>query len=127
MRARAEAWSRDGKLLLFHDRDLKTGTDLWVLPIGREPSLVLRTEFDEWGGQFSPDARFIAYASNESGRAEVYLQPFPGPGAKLPLFFIGLDDRLMARPSRSSSRRSGAGCKPRHDSNTSFRRMASGS
>ena len=110
-------WSRDGSLLLFQQRDLKTAADLWVLPIGRgqEPSPVVRTDFDERGGQFSPDARWIAFASTESGRSEVYLQPFPGPGAKLPisvdggaqvrwradgqeLFFIGLDDRLMAVP-----------------------------
>ena len=110
-------WSRDGSLLLFQQRDLKTAADLWVLPIGRgqEPSPVVRTDFDERGGQFSPDGRWIAYASTESGRSEVYLQPFPGPGAKLPisvdggaqvrwradgreLFFIGLDDRLMAVP-----------------------------
>ena len=110
-------WSRDGSLLLFQQRDLKTAADLWVLPIGRgqEPAPVVRTDFDERGGQFSPDGRWIAFASTESGRSEVYLQPFPGPGAKLPisvdggaqvrwradgqeLFFIGLDDRLMAVP-----------------------------
>jgi serine/threonine protein kinase/Tol biopolymer transport system component len=117
MRAHPEDWSRDGRLLLLQARDLKSGSDLWVLPIGEggEPHPVLRTEFDEWGGQFSPDARWMAYASTESGRSEVYLQPFPGPGAKLPisvgggaqvrwrsdgreLFFIALDNRLMAVP-----------------------------
>ena len=110
-------WSADGSLLLFQQRDLKTAADLWVLPIGRgqEPYPVVRTEFDERGGQFSPDARWMAFASTESGRSEIYLQPFPGPGAKLlvsvdggaqvrwradgrELFFIGLDDRLMAVP-----------------------------
>ena len=102
-------------------------TDLWVLPIspGQEPSPVVHTDFDERGGQFSPDGRWIAFTSTESGRSEVYLQPFPGPGAKLPisvdggaqvrwradgreLFFIGLDDRLMAvevaLPQRAAGR-----------------------
>ena len=117
MRAHPEDWSRDGRLLLIQARELKSGSDLWVLPIGQggEPHPVLRTEFEEWGGQFSPDGRWLAYASTESGRAEVYLQPFPGPGAKAPvsvgggaqvrwrsdgkeLFFIALDNRLMAVP-----------------------------
>ena len=115
--AQTTGWTRDGKLLLFNKRDLKTGMDLWVLPIGRgqDPHPVVRTDFDERGAQFSPDARWMAYASTESGRSEVYLQPFPGPGAKLPisvgggaqvrwrpdgkeLFFIALDERLMAVP-----------------------------
>jgi Tol biopolymer transport system component len=115
--AQPNDWSRDGSLLLFQQRDLRTAADLWVLPIGRgqEPAPVVRTDFDERGGQFSPDGRRIAFASTESGRSEVYLQPFPGPGAKLPisvdggaqvrwradgkeLFFVGLDDRLMAVP-----------------------------
>ena len=115
--AQPNDWSRDGSLLLFQQRDLKTAADLWVLPIarGQQPAPVVRTDFDERGGQFSPDERWIAFASTESGRSEVYLQPFPGPGAKLPisvdggaqvrwradgqeLLFIGLDDRLMAVP-----------------------------
>jgi len=110
-------WSPDGSLILFQTRELKTSNDIWVFPVGRgqAPYPLVRTDFDERGGQFSPDARWIAYASNESGRSEVYLQPFPGPGAKLPisvgggaqprwrrdgkeLFFIGLDDRMMAVP-----------------------------
>jgi Tol biopolymer transport system component len=113
--AQPNDWSRDGRLLLFQERDLKSSADLWALPIGpgQEPHPVVRTDADERGGQFSPDGRWLAFTSTDSGRPEVYLQPFPGPGAKLPisvdggaqvrwrpdgkeLFFIGLDDRLRA-------------------------------
>jgi Tol biopolymer transport system component len=110
-------WSRDGRLVLFQRRDPKTSADIWALPIGtnREPSPVVQTDFDERNGQFSPDGKWIAYESIESGRWEIYVQPFPGPGARVPvsvnggaqvrwrgdgkeLFFIALDDRLMAVP-----------------------------
>jgi hypothetical protein len=81
----------------------------------RKPYPVVQTDFDERDGQFSPDGKWIAYGSNESGRFEIYLQPFPGPGARVPisvnggaqvrwradgkeLFFVALDDRLMAVP-----------------------------
>ena len=74
---------------------------------------VVQTSFEEREAQFSPDGKWIAYQSNETGRFEVYLQPFPGPGTKLPisnnggaqvrwrsdgteLFYIGLDGQLMA-------------------------------
>jgi len=85
-----------------------------------KPFLVVRTDYDERDGQFSPDGKWIAYESDESGRFEIYIQPFPGPGAKLPvstnggaqvrwsrdgkeLFFIGLDERMMAVPIKLPS------------------------
>jgi serine/threonine-protein kinase len=45
------------------------------------PTVFLATPFPEWGAAFSPDGRWLAYQSNESGRSEVYVRPFPGPGA----------------------------------------------
>ena len=80
---------------------------------GRQAFPVVRTPFDEAAGQFSPDGRWIAYESNESGSTEVYVQPFPGPGVKSQvsvaggyearwrpdgkeLFYIAPDGRLMA-------------------------------
>jgi eukaryotic-like serine/threonine-protein kinase len=81
--------SPDGKLLLFERRGEQTGTDLWVLPLtpgpsgGKpEPRVFLGTPFYEGQGQFSPDGRWVAYVSNESGPNEVYTAPFPGPGGK---------------------------------------------
>ena len=47
-----------------------------------EPIPFLVTSFDERAARFSPDGRFIAYQSSESGRNEIYVRPFPGPGAR---------------------------------------------
>ena len=67
--------------MLYHVRTSKTGADLWALPLdGGEPSAILVTPFDEVGGQFSPDGRWVAYTSNASGRNEIYVRPFPGSG-----------------------------------------------
>jgi hypothetical protein len=79
------------------------------------PFPVVQTAFEERDGQFSPDGKWIAYQSNESGRSEIVVQPFPGPGDKLQistnggaqvrwrhdgkeLFYIALDGQLMAVP-----------------------------
>lgn len=87
---------------------------------GSTPFPVVQTVFEERDGQFSPDGKWIAYQSNESGRFDVYVQPFPGPGGKLPvstnggaqvrwrrdgkeLFYIALDGRLMAVPIERTS------------------------
>jgi hypothetical protein len=112
-------WSRDGRLLLYSNQDPKTGTDLWALPMTgeRKPFPVLQTRFDEIEGQFSPDGRWLTYASNESGRYEIYVQTFPETGGKWQisvagglqprwrrdgqeLFYLAPDNRLMAAPIR---------------------------
>ena len=74
-------WSRDGKYILYQEADPKTKWDLWALPTfgDRKPILILRTEFDDMFGAISPDGRWMAYQSNESGREEVYVRSFlPG-------------------------------------------------
>jgi Tol biopolymer transport system component len=72
------AWSADGRFLLYHSIDLQTGADLWVLPMDgdRTPWVFLQTPFFERHGAFSPDGRWVAYESNESGRYEIYVRPF---------------------------------------------------
>jgi serine/threonine protein kinase/Tol biopolymer transport system component len=80
------SWSRDGRFLLYYPTlTPKSGDDLWVLPLqgDRKPALLLGTEFNESQGSFSPDMRWIAYTSDESGRREVYVRPFlaSGPSA----------------------------------------------
>ena len=78
-------WSRDGRYLLSFEVDQnKTGPDIWVLPTfgDKKPWAFLRTDARELWGQFSPDGRWIAYQSDESGRFEIYVRPFPGPGGK---------------------------------------------
>jgi hypothetical protein len=85
------SWSPDGHLLAFHEVNPATQRDIWVLRMGdsstssgqvRKAQPFLRTPFDELVPKFSPDGRWLAYISNESGRYEVYVQPYPGPGGK---------------------------------------------
>ena len=70
-------WSRDGRYLLYSVIDPKTKSDLWELPLEgeRKPVRVAGTEFFEGQGQFSPDSQWIAYVSDETGRAEIYVRP----------------------------------------------------
>jgi eukaryotic-like serine/threonine-protein kinase len=115
-------WSPDGRFLLYRSPDPKTGFDIWALPMNPpgEPFPVVQTNFDERDAQFSPDGKWIAYQSNESGPYQIYVQPFPGPGNRLQvsnsggaqvrwrsdgkeLFYIALDDRLMAVPIQFAS------------------------
>lgn len=72
-------WSRDGRYLLYQDLDPKTGFDIWALPLEgeRKPFPVLRTPFSEVLAKFSPDGKWIAYTSDESGGPEVYVRAFP--------------------------------------------------
>ena len=77
------SWSADGRFLLYHSIDPQTNADLWVVPMvgDRTPSVFLKTPFREAYGAFSPDGRWVAYQSNESGRTEIYVRPFVPPGA----------------------------------------------
>ena len=112
-------WSRDGKYLLYTE----TATSLDVLavadPLGsgeRKPIPVANSGFNESQGKFSPDVRWVAYSSNESGRSEIYVQPFPpgdgrsgkslvsSAGGRQPrwradgkeLYYLAQDGKLMA-------------------------------
>jgi Tol biopolymer transport system component len=73
------AWSPDGRFVLYDELSRGTGFDIWQLPLDgdRTPRPVLQTRFEEQRGVLSPDQRWIAYVSNETGRQEVYLQSFP--------------------------------------------------
>ena len=82
------SWSPDGQLLAFFEVNPTTGYDIWVLQMGdlsagsgqvRKAQPFLRTAFNESVPQFSPDGRWLAYVSDESGRYEIYVQPYPGP------------------------------------------------
>ena len=78
------SWSADGRFILYRSGGGPTGNDLFVLPLSgdRKPIPFVNTQFGEVTGAFSPDGRWVAYVSNESGRNEVYVAPFPGPGGK---------------------------------------------
>ncbi|MBX9929902.1 MAG: serine/threonine-protein kinase [Gemmatimonadaceae bacterium] len=81
----ALAVTPDGSGIIFDDVPLLGNTDIWFLPLtgDRTPRPILATEFTERLPTLSPDGKWMAYASNESGRVEVYVRPFPGPGAKV--------------------------------------------
>jgi len=77
------SWSPDGQLLAFAEVNPTTGYDIWLLRLSdRKAQPFLRAPFDQAVPRFSPDGRWLAYVSNESGRYEVYVQPYPGPGGK---------------------------------------------
>jgi serine/threonine protein kinase/Tol biopolymer transport system component len=84
------SWSADGRFLLYQSTDPQTSLDIWVVPMvgDHTPSVFLKTPFVERYGEFSPDGRWVAYESNESGRDEVYVRPFvppsPQPSADKP-------------------------------------------
>jgi serine/threonine protein kinase/Tol biopolymer transport system component len=71
-------WSRDGGFLLFHQESPPDGWDLWALPMTGERKAfpILRSEFNEFQGSFSPDGKWLAYTSDETGQNQVYVQPF---------------------------------------------------
>ena len=73
------SWSRDGRFLLYHTGNAPgTGYDLWALSLlDRTPHLMLGEAFNEWAGVFSPDMRWVAYVSRETGDTpQVYVRPF---------------------------------------------------
>lgn len=78
-------FSRDGRFLVFAVYSPATRADVWILPMDgdRKPRPLLESRFDEEWAQLSPDSRWIAYNSDESGRPEVYVASFPGLGSKL--------------------------------------------
>jgi Tol biopolymer transport system component len=109
--------STDGQTLLYTAPGENTGMDLWALPLphspDRKPFPYLQTPFNESQAQISPDGNWVAYASNELGRDEIFLQSFPRPGSKRQvssgggvqprwradgreLFYLALDQMLMS-------------------------------
>jgi len=93
------SWSPDGELFAFTEVHPATNDDLWVLSVegDRKAKPFLRTPFREGRAKFSPDGRWIAYLSDESGRPEVYVQPYPGPGGKWQISSEGGAEIVWAR------------------------------
>src|SRR4030095_4930685 len=124
----AQDWSKDGRFLLYSVTDPTTGRDLFVLPMDgdRKSIVVAKTEFEELNGQFSPDGKWVAYETNESGRFEIVVQPFPSASGKWQvstgggiqprwradgkeLYFIAPERKLMAASVTASGTTFAAG------------------
>jgi Tol biopolymer transport system component len=113
-------WSRDGRFIIYRQDDPKTKSDVWVLPMtgSDKAKPVVQTDANEITGTISPDGQWLSYASDASGRYEVYVQGFPGGGGKRQvstgggthprwrrdgreLFYYAGDGKLMAAQIRS--------------------------
>ena len=110
------SWSPDGKVLAFDDESPITGADIWTLRVEGDPGkpgqagkprVLLKTPFLETAEQFSPDGRWLAYESDESGRNEIYVQPFPGPGGKWQVSTEGGSEARWAANGRELFYRNG--------------------
>jgi eukaryotic-like serine/threonine-protein kinase len=119
-----EQWSRDGRFIVYFELDTKNKRDLWTLPAeagtaDRKPIPFLRSEFDELHGQVSPDSHWMAFTSDQSGRREVYVRPFPAgegewtisiaggwaarwSGDGKELFFEAADGKMMSVPVKKA-------------------------
>ncbi len=94
----AGSWSPDGQTLAFEQFMPSTGYDIWVFGLGdRKDQPFLQSRFNEIAPRFSPDGRWLAYASDESGRYEIYVQPYPGPGGKWQISTEGGTEPVWAR------------------------------
>jgi WD40 repeat protein len=97
----ASSLSPDGETLAFLENNPESGLDIMLLHMhDRKITPFLNSRFDERWPEFSPDGRWIAYASEESGRYEVYVQPFPGPGGKTQISNDGGNEPLWSRDGR---------------------------
>jgi serine/threonine protein kinase/Tol biopolymer transport system component len=79
------SWSPDGRTLLFMTYSPETKNDIWALDVSQRPPAarpVIRTPGEDFDPMLSPDGRWLAYTSDESGEAQVYVQPFPALGPK---------------------------------------------
>jgi len=103
------SWSSDGKLLAFYGESRLSGQDVWVFSVNGDPRAqpFLQTAASEVDAAFSPDGRWMSYASDESGRYEVYVQPFTGSGGKWQISPDGGREPLWSRSGREIFYRSG--------------------
>jgi Tol biopolymer transport system component len=93
------SFSPDGKYLAFDQKHPDTAEDAWVLPLEGDttPRQIAQTKFGEGSMKFSPDGRWVAYSSDESGKPEIYVQAFPGPGRKEQVSTDGGTDPVWRR------------------------------
>jgi Tol biopolymer transport system component len=103
-----QSWSPDGRTIAFTEATSETGTDIWTLRLNdRKAQPFLKTPFNGAGPRFSPDGHWMAYASDESGRIEVYVQPYPVPGGKWQVSTEGGTEPVWSPTGRELFYRSG--------------------
>jgi eukaryotic-like serine/threonine-protein kinase len=103
------SFSPRDRVLAYTEQKTRDGADIWLLPLDdpAHPRPFLRTPFQESAATFSPDGSWIAYVSNESGRNEVYVLPYPGPGGKRQISTEGGTSPAWAWDGRELFYRSG--------------------
>ena len=138
-------WSKDGRFIVYYQLDPKTKFDLWLLPRSgdagsRKPVPLLQTPFNESWAKISPDGRWLAYTSDETGSSEVYVQSFPSLGGKWKvsvdggsrpvwrrdgkeLFYIGTNLKLMAATVKPGSSFQTSSSKPLFDTRLTSSRL----
>ena len=72
-----DAWSKDGQFIVFASEQAARRSDIWLLPLEGEPRALVATGAHEMNAALSPDERWLAYTSDESGREEIHVRPFP--------------------------------------------------
>jgi dipeptidyl aminopeptidase/acylaminoacyl peptidase len=110
-RQSVDSFSPDGRYAAFNQMDpaAGTGADVWVLPLDgeRTPRPFVRTKVGEGSARFSPDGKWVAYCSMESGKPEVLVRPWPGPGPTIQVSSDGGTDPIWSRDGRELFYRSG--------------------
>ncbi|MCZ6750804.1 MAG: hypothetical protein O7E51_03130, partial [Acidobacteria bacterium] len=103
------SWSPDGHTLVYYELHPTSGGDLWLLPFEGEhkPQPFLQTPFHERSAVFSPDGKWLAYSSDESGRYEIYVRPFAGGGGKWQISTESGTEPVWARNGRELFYRNG--------------------
>ncbi len=95
----ATDWSRDGRYVVYMANELGTNWNIWAMPLTGDPTPqpILRSHFNETDGRVSPDGRWLAYVSDESGKSEVYVQRFFSPGGKWRISSMGGSEPQWSR------------------------------
>jgi len=102
------SWSPDGRFLAFNQMTPQTASDVFVISVDgdRKPHAVVETKFVEGSAKFSPDGKWLAFCSNESGRPEVFVQAYPS-GARIQISTDGGTDPVWARSGKELFYRNG--------------------